>query len=185
MIDKEVATKAISSLTKTKLLELASENDIPVKKSWNKSKILEMLSNSLDKNVVKAIVDDYKSKMEKKRPKKERTGIGKLLEEFTDEGRLSRGEKIDDKVITRIEPFEAGYYFKIKGSGGSIYRVQIGTEKKAIIHDCTDWGTRCIRDRLFCKHIVKSFLTLPKEEAEKILKRMTSEKGRYLPAGFI
>jgi uncharacterized protein YecE (DUF72 family) len=66
-------------------------------------------------------------------------------------------------------------------SGGLIeasirdYHVLVDENSRVIAHDCADW-VRCIPDKSFCKHLGKIFLTIPRDHAVLILRKLLTEK---------
>jgi uncharacterized protein YecE (DUF72 family) len=99
--------------------------------------------------------------------------IESLLLTFMDMGRLERAKGISDgevKIEKQTEDLLAG---KIKE-----YHFLIDSKAKTITHDCDDWikGTATKR---FCKHMGKLFLSMNKEQAQKLLGEISKERDEW------
>jgi uncharacterized protein YecE (DUF72 family) len=58
------------------------------------------------------------------------------------------------------------------------YHITIDLNKKIILHDCADWS-RVSQSKMFCKHIGKLFILLPKGKAEEILRKIIFNIGEF------
>ncbi|MBE0519667.1 hypothetical protein IBX35_01310 [Candidatus Bathyarchaeota archaeon] len=47
-----------------------------------------------------------------------------------------------------------------------------------ILHDCADWSRVLLNKRL-CKHVAKLLLTVDREKASEMLRRIDAEKGMW------
>jgi len=50
--------------------------------------------------------------------------------------------------------------------------------KSETLHDCADWS-RVLPNKGLCKHVAKLLLTIDREKALKILRRIDAEKGMW------
>jgi len=103
-----------------------------------------------------------------------RLNLEDLLLKMTDEARLDRGRKIRDDE-TRIEEATDEHI------SASIreYMIDINLGDRVIIHDCDDWR-KGLGTKRMCKHLCKLFLTLPKEQALRIVRDLIEEKNRWI-----
>lgn len=94
-----------------------------------------------------------------------------LLVFFLGKDRLQRALKIEEASLRRRGDLLEG---AVKG-----YPVRIDLGDKRIVHDCPDWQRRS-GGGLFCKHVGAAFLTLSEEEAVEILRRLVTERERWI-----
>jgi uncharacterized protein YecE (DUF72 family) len=99
--------------------------------------------------------------------------VESLLLGFMDRGRLRRALEIGDSEIEFMEKKPNLVRAKIRE-----YTVTIDLDEKAILHDCADWD-RQMSEKLFCKHVGKTFLSLPDHKAGRILRGILSEKDSW------
>ncbi|MBS7650871.1 MAG: DUF72 domain-containing protein [Candidatus Bathyarchaeia archaeon] len=96
-----------------------------------------------------------------------------LLSSFMDRSRLERASEIRDTELT-IDVKKPNL---IKASIRD-YVIIVDLDSKTITHDCADW-TKRIQEKSFCKHVGKLFLTLPEDEAKRILREIYSTKDLW------
>ncbi len=101
------------------------------------------------------------------------TSIDRLLQRLLDPARLTRAKKILDKEVQIKEVTPIRIEANVKQ-----YTIIIDANKKIITHDCDDW-TRQAPKKNFCKHIGKIFLSLPEDQAVKILEEINVKKNDW------
>jgi len=133
------------------------------------------------KKVLERIIKwrETKPKVEETKPiehfiKTEKMDVIELILRFMDKGRLRRAEKIKDEEIKIIEDSENSIKAIIRE-----YTIEIDLKNKELRHDCADWSKGLNRKRM-CKHLGKLFLTLPKEKAYSILKKIWKQKEKWM-----
>lgn len=96
-----------------------------------------------------------------------------LLHIFIDTDRLKRAERIKDnelkiekETIDRIEAIIRDYH------------ILIDLETKTILHDCADWS-RMLPSKRFCKHIGKLLLSMEKDKAIDLLRKIYAQKETW------
>lgn len=90
-----------------------------------------------------------------------------ILKALAGEKRFERGMEIsNDMVSYRIEG--SRIYGKVKE-----YSIAIGVSERYIEHNCEDWR-KSVEGKRFCKHMVKFFLTIPKDLSLQILEDIIS-----------
>jgi uncharacterized protein YecE (DUF72 family) len=99
--------------------------------------------------------------------------VNSLLTAFADKGRIERAEGINDSEF-RIEKETS----ELIEATIRDYRVTIDLQAKTIQHDCEDWGKGLAAKR-FCKHMGKLFLSLEKQKAADLLKKIRAEKEEW------
>jgi hypothetical protein len=58
------------------------------------------------------------------------------------------------------------------------YHIVIDFEARTILHDCADWS-KALPTKRFCKHIGKLFLSMDREKATEMLKRIYAQKEKW------
>lgn len=101
------------------------------------------------------------------------TDFDKSMRLFMDVGRLMRAREIRDDEL-KIEKEEPS---RIEATVRN-YRITIDLEKKLILHDCKDWRKGVVSKR-FCKHIGKLFLSINRDEATNLLRKIDAEKNKW------
>jgi len=96
--------------------------------------------------------------------------LEELLELFMDRGRLKRARGINDREL-KIEKMDDK---QIKAKVRDYY-IKLDLANRKISHNCGDWN-RCIVNKTFCKHVGKLMLSIQKEKAESIMKRIHNEQ---------
>ncbi len=102
-----------------------------------------------------------------------RSTVQDFLLRLTDNTRLERGRKINDNELVIKELQEGKIKARIKK-----YTIEVNLQKRLLKHDCNDWRKGRNMKRI-CKHVVKLFLTIPKEHSEKILKDLTENRDDW------
>jgi uncharacterized protein YecE (DUF72 family) len=97
------------------------------------------------------------------RPEAVREGdVEEVLRALAGERRFQRGLEISaSEVEYRVE--ERRVEARVKS-----YKVEIDAAARRIYHDCEDWR-KLAESKRFCKHLVRLFLSLPREKARELL----------------
>jgi hypothetical protein len=96
-----------------------------------------------------------------------------LLRAFLDTGRLKRAKEIKDNELTIQKETDSRVEAAIRE-----YHIIIDSEARTILHDCADWN-RALPTKRFCKHLGKLLLSMDKEKATKMLRRIYSQKEKW------
>jgi hypothetical protein len=96
-----------------------------------------------------------------------------LLRAFLDSVRLKRAEEIKDSELRIEEETDERVEATVRE-----YHIVVDFEAKAILHDCADWS-KMLPAKTFCKHIGKLFLSLDKEKATEMLRKIYSQKDAW------
>ena len=99
--------------------------------------------------------------------------IEELLSRITDRGRLERGRKIKDEEIVIEESSHERFRAKTRR-----YRIEVDRKSKVLRHDCDDWK-KGLGIRRICKHVVKLFLMIPKEESREVVEDILKNKDDW------
>ena len=97
-------------------------------------------------------------------------GVEDLLHKLTDKSRLERGIKIKDEEFIIEKSSEE----RIRAKTGK-YTIEMDIEERAFKHNCDDWR-KGLRIKRICKHVVKLFMMIPREESKKVLKDIIKNK---------
>jgi hypothetical protein len=101
------------------------------------------------------------------------TDFEEFIRAFMDVGRLVRAREIkDDELKIEKETSE-----RIEAAVRD-YHIIIDSENKAILHDCEDWR-KGLANKRFCKHIGKLFMSLKREEATRLLRKIYNERTEW------
>jgi hypothetical protein len=100
-----------------------------------------------------------------------------LMHYFVPAERLRRAEQIDDKEVTIQIQDDKRIEATVR-----VYHILIDGEAATISHDCADWE-RVSATKKLCKHVAKLFLSMDKENATNVLRKMYAleERWRFLP----
>ncbi len=98
----------------------------------------------------------------------------RLLELFMDRRRLERAREIPDGEVAIEEAGPTMVRAKVKE-----YTVVLDTESKQLLHDCADWS-RVAAVRQMCKHVGKLFMSLPRQLAAQLLKKLYEERDEWV-----
>jgi uncharacterized protein YecE (DUF72 family) len=96
-----------------------------------------------------------------------------LLHAFLDAGRLKRAKGIKDNEVKIENETDKLVVATIRE-----YHIVIDFETKTILHDCADWS-KMLPAKTFCKHVGKLFLSLEKEKAAEMLRRIYLQKDMW------
>jgi uncharacterized protein YecE (DUF72 family) len=96
-----------------------------------------------------------------------------LLNAFIDRPRLKRAQRIKDKELTIQEETDNLIKALIRD-----YHIVIDLGNRVVLHDCADWS-RVLPSKRFCKHLGRLLLSLDKERASNILKRIYAKKEAW------
>jgi len=96
-----------------------------------------------------------------------------LLHFFIDARRLKRAERIKDREIKLAKETDEKIEAMIKD-----YHIIIDLKNRIILHDCADWS-RVLPTRKLCKHVGKLLLSIDKEKATKILRKLYTQKEKW------
>jgi uncharacterized protein YecE (DUF72 family) len=129
--------------------------------------------------------DEVRERIKKKREGKENEGltleryvkrdvaVSEYLKNLMDEPRLKRAHEIRDALL-RIEKMESDFIrARVKD-----YFCEIDAGKKTIRHDCDDWS-RQLKNKSFCKHLGKLFLSCDEEISIPLLKDITMHTQKW------
>lgn len=105
--------------------------------------------------------------------KPEEMSFDSLLSSFIDDGRLKRARRIKDSELKIVRETDEQVEAIIRD-----YHLIIDLGNKTVLHDCADWSRVSPTKRL-CKHIGKLLLTIDREKAINILKRMHTQKKTW------
>ena len=94
-----------------------------------------------------------------------------LLHYFVNSERLHRAEQIDDGELNIQEQYATRISATIRD-----YHVIIDAEASTISHDCVDWE-KILTTKKLCKHIAKLLLSLDREKATEILRKMYAQQS--------
>ncbi len=136
----------------------------------NALQLLKLLGIANEKQLNKlSEIEAYlkKPRLIEKLPKKYRTAklsdIEILLLKLTEPKRFERGRAIPSNEVSILHATDSDIEGRVRE-----YKIHIDLENKQIYHDCDDWKKR-VAEKRFCKHMVKFFLSLPPDLAEKVL----------------
>jgi len=96
-----------------------------------------------------------------------------LLRVFLDAGRLKRARGIKDDELKIEKETDKRVEAVVRE-----YHIVIDLEARTILHDCADWS-KMLPAKTFCKHIGKLFLSLHKEKATYMLRKIYSQKDTW------
>jgi uncharacterized protein YecE (DUF72 family) len=96
-----------------------------------------------------------------------------LLLQLTDYVRIERARTIKSEELSFKEAKEDIVTANIHG-----YSISINTSANIILHDCEDWK-KGLNDKRLCKHVIKFFLMLPKEQSVQILTNIIDNKNKW------
>ena len=96
-----------------------------------------------------------------------------LMHYFVPAERLKRAEQINNNELIITKQTDESFEAAIRG-----YHIVISTIMKVILHDCADWGKISSTKKL-CKHVGKLLLTMERQKATEILRKMYSEEETW------
>jgi len=96
-----------------------------------------------------------------------------LLRAFLDADRVKRAKDIKDYELRIEKETDERVEAAIRD-----YRIIIDFEERTILHDCADWSKMSPSKR-FCKHIGKLLLSMDKERATNMLRKIHSQKEAW------
>lgn len=96
-----------------------------------------------------------------------------LLHSFVDDRRLKRAERIKDDELKVVKETSGRIEAVIRG-----YHIIIDVGSRTILHDCADWS-RVLPNKRLCKHVAKLLLTIDREKASEILRKIDAEKDAW------
>jgi uncharacterized protein YecE (DUF72 family) len=96
-----------------------------------------------------------------------------LLRAFLDADRVKRAEGIKDDELRIEKETDERVEAAIRG-----YRIVIDFEARMIFHDCADWS-KMLPSKRFCKHVGKLLLSMDKERATNMLRKIYSQKEAW------
>ena len=96
-----------------------------------------------------------------------------LLHFFIDVRRLKRAERIKDREIKLAKETDERIEAMIKD-----YHIIIDLKNRIILHDCADWS-RVLPTRKLCKHVGKLLLSIDREKATEILRKLYIQKEKW------
>jgi len=96
-----------------------------------------------------------------------------LLRAFLDAGRLKRAKDIKDDELKIEKETDERVEAAIRE-----YHIVIDLKTKTILHDCADWS-KMLPAKKFCKHIGKLLVSMGKERATNMLRKIYSQKQTW------
>lgn len=96
-----------------------------------------------------------------------------LMQYFVPAERLQRARRIEDDRLTIQEQSARSVKAVIRD-----YHIVIDTEAATISHDCADWE-RVSTTKKLCKHVAKLLLSINREEATEILRKMYTQEEKW------
>jgi uncharacterized protein YecE (DUF72 family) len=105
--------------------------------------------------------------------KPEEMGFESLLCAFIDDRRLRRAQRIKDNELELVKETENRIEALIRD-----YHIVIDLETNTILHDCADWS-RVLLTKKLCKHIGKLLLSIDREKATELLRRLYTRKKTW------
>jgi len=96
-----------------------------------------------------------------------------LLRAFIDDKRLRRAKRIKDDELELVKETENRIEALIRD-----YHIVIDLEANTILHDCADWS-RVLQTKKLCKHVGKLLLSIDREKATEILRRLYAQKKTW------
>jgi len=102
----------------------------------------------------------------------EKLDLDELLQRSLGRARFERAKSIPGNLVSLSSSGDV-----ISGTVKQ-YLVHIDLKKRVITHNCDDWKKN-MKSRLMCKHIGRAFLTIGKEDATALLRRILSEKDQW------
>lgn len=105
--------------------------------------------------------------------KPDKLSFEELLEYFVPSERLKRAEGIQDGELKVRRQVEKRTEAMVKD-----YHIVIDLEQREILHDCADW-TKTLPAKKLCKHIAKLLLSIDRQKAAVILKKLYKEKDSW------
>lgn len=100
-------------------------------------------------------------------------GFKELLQILMPTYKIKRSKEIKDAEVVIQEVTDERVKALIRN-----YHLLIDLKNQMILHDCADWS-RCVPIKQFCKHVGKVIMTIPKEKALEILKRICSQREEW------
>jgi len=101
------------------------------------------------------------------------TGFEELLRYFAAVGRMQRAHTIKDKELKIIEQTDERVEASVRE-----YHITIDTRNRTILHDCADWN-RVLLTKKLCKHVVKLLLSMDREKANEVLRKLHAEIEKW------
>lgn len=96
-----------------------------------------------------------------------------LLRAFLDADRLKRAKGIKDSELRIEKETDEHVEAAIRE-----YHIVIDSKARTILHDCADWS-KVLPSKRFCKHIGKLLLSMEREKATNILKKIYSQRETW------
>jgi uncharacterized protein YecE (DUF72 family) len=93
-----------------------------------------------------------------------------LINYFVPPERLKRAEQIQDSDLTITKQGSERLEARLRE-----YHIIVDAREKIILHDCADWE-RVASTRKLCKHLAKLFLSIEREEANRILRDLYQQE---------
>jgi hypothetical protein len=105
--------------------------------------------------------------------KAEELSLDQMLRLFLGAARFQRAKDIDDSLVSIFSSSADHAEGKVKD-----YVVEIDIKKRTILHDCEDWRKN-LASKNMCKHLGKFFLTLDRETATDLVRKMLINKDDW------
>jgi uncharacterized protein YecE (DUF72 family) len=96
-----------------------------------------------------------------------------LLGAFLDAGRLERAKAIKNDELRIEKETDERVEATVRD-----YHIVIDLDVKTVLHDCADWN-KMLGAKRFCKHIGKVFLSMDREKAANMLRKIYAQKDTW------
>lgn len=103
----------------------------------------------------------------------EKMELNELLEKLIDKNRMKKAKEIANEDV-KIKYIKDDYIESLVKE----YHIVIDINRKILLHDCADWS-KILQSKMFCKHLGKIFLSIPKIKAEEILRKILLNIGEW------
>ncbi len=152
-------TKGLLVQEENSLLKLSDELNQKFKE-WQKMRQIKIKENIMNRKNREKVVKKIQINNENK--------FNHLIKKIADEGALNRAVTVSDDAldITIIDKKKGILKAEIKGTSEKSYIVNINIKERKLLHNCHDFETRRAKAKMFCKHLIKLFLYIKKQNEE-------------------
>jgi hypothetical protein len=170
---EEIEYAFARSFTKKELTEIAKKHDLKGSSKLKKQELIDFLFENVDLETLSTYAEERIKRHRKLKAEIKGLSFEEQLAKLTDEKRLNNGLSIPDSEVQLIDEGKDSWNYRIKG-----YNCLVDMHRRIIRHDCTDWGFRCKRDHILCKHMIKVISKI--DNAEDIVKSLNIDRWVYL-----
>jgi hypothetical protein len=155
----DALTKGLLVSEENSLIRLSDELSQKFKE-WQKLRQLKIKENIMNRKKREKVVKGIQINNE--------NNFNHLIKKIADNRALNRAVTISDDAldITIINKKKGVLEAEIKGTSEKSYIVNINIKEQRLLHNCHDFETRRAKAKMFCKHLIKLFLYLKKENEE-------------------